>query len=72
MAIAVLSSDPEPGPKKNKTDELKGGGGEGEEDELSEVSDKGSNKVRVSGWSVSGDGGGVDIRVWGFYGCRVA
>ncbi len=67
MAIAVLSSDPEPNPKK-KADELKGGGDGGEEDELSEVSVKGSsNEVRVStnGW-VNGDGGGgVGVRVLG-------
>ncbi len=44
VAIPVLSSDPEPGPKK-KTDELKGGVGGGEE--LSEVSVKSSINVRV-------------------------
>ncbi len=57
MAIPVLSSDPEPDPKKKKTDEIKGGGGE--EDGLSEVSVKGSIKVRVNGWLVSGNGGGM-------------
>ncbi len=43
----MLSSDPESDPKKNKTDDLKGGGGEGEEDELSEVSDKGVIVIRL-------------------------